>query len=448
MNIPSIYYSLPQFLQNWACSYEGGRRKLTDYGKFTVEFLREYEQRVNWGNDRLCELRDQKLRKIVKHAYNTVPYYNKLFNDGGINPDAIKTMDDLKVIPVLTKEIVNSHRNELLSTTFPKGKVIIGETGGTTGNAMVMKMTLQNVCEQKAVWLRYYQSLGINIQDWHVMMTHRMVMSPSKKKGDFWRTDKCGKQIFFSPFHLNEETFMAYYNKLVESKVTWIVGFPNRIMLFSSMMLERGLSLNGQITHITTGAESLLGYQKEIINKAFGVTPYQHYGMTEGVANFSEDINHVMRIDEDYSCVELIPEDGHYRIIGTSLNNYVMPLLRYDTKDTATYHVNSDGKRVIDSLDGRIEDYISLPDGRKITSIGLAFHGTLGIREMQFYQHADYSLTMYIVKGIGDFHNDVNSVIQYVKSIVGEDIKMDIEYIDEIPHTKSGKKRLVISEIK
>lgn len=448
MKIPSIYYSLPQSLQNLACSYEGLRRKFTDYGKETNIFLHEYEQRTNWNNDRLCEYRDQKLRDIVRHAYNTVPYYNKLFNEGGINPDSIKTIDDLKVIPILTKNIINSHRDELLSTILPKEKVIIGETGGTTGDAMILKMSLQNVCEQKAVWLRYYKALGINIHDWRVMMTHRMIMSPSKKQGDFWRTDRYGKQIFFSPFHLNEDTFMAYYHKLTESKVSWIVGFPNRIMLFASMMLERGLTLKGQITHITTGAESLLGYQKEIINKAFGVTPYQHYGMTEGVANFSEDVNHTMHIDEDYSCVELIPEDDHYRIIGTSLNNYVMPLLRYDTKDTATYHVDSDGKRVIDSLDGRTEDYISLPDGRKITSIGLAFHGTLGIREMQFYQHADYSLTMYIVKGIGDFHNDVNSVTNYVRSIVGEDIKFNIQYIDEIPHTKSGKKRLVISEIK
>lgn len=448
MKIPSIYYSLPQFLQNLACSYEGLRRKFTDYGKETNIFLYEYEQRSSWSNDRLCEYRDQRLREIVRHAYNTVPYYNKLFNEGGINPDSIKTIDDLKVIPILTKTIVNSHKDELLSTALPKGKVIIGETGGTTGDAMILRMSLQNVCEQKAVWLRYYKALGIDIDDWRVMMTHRMIMSPSKKQGDFWRTDRYGKQLFFSPFHLNESTFMAYYNKLAESKVSWIVGFPNRVMLFASMMLERGLTLNGQITHITTGAESLLGYQKEIIEKAFGVTPYQHYGMTEGVANFSEDINHAMHIDEDYSCVELIPDGNHYRIIGTSLNNYVMPLLRYDTKDTATYHVDSDGRRVIDSLDGRTEDYISLPDGRKITSIGLAFHGTLGIREMQFYQHADYSLTMYIVKGIGDFENDVNSVIDYVRGIVGEKIKFDIRYVEQIPHTKSGKKRLVISEIK
>lgn len=448
MKIPSIYYKLPRPLQNLACSYEGLRRKWSLYDKYTNHFLMQYEQRKGWDNNQICEYRDHKLQIMVKHAYNTVPYYRRIFNEGGINPDSIKNIDDLKILPILTKDIINTHKDELISTNLPKGKIINGETGGTTGNSMTIKMTLQNICEQKAVWQRYYKSLGIPINTWHAMMTHRMIMSPSQKDTKYWRYNYPGKQIFFSPFHLNEETFLSYYQTLIKNKIQWIVGFPNRIMLFASMMLERNLSLNGQIKFITTGAESLLGYQKEIITKAFGVIPYQHYGLTEGVANFSEDINHIIHIDEDYSCVELLPEDNHYKVIGTSLNNFVMPLLRYDTKDTVTYHITANGKRIIDSIDGRTEDYISLPDGRKITSIGLAFHGTLGIREMQFYQHSDYSITMYIVKGVGNFQSDVQKVIEYVKNILGNEISFDIKYTNEIPHTKSGKKRLVISELK
>lgn len=448
MKIPSIYYQLPQPFQNMACSFEGLRRKLFSYDRLTQEYLTQYLERNKWSNEQICEYRDKRLQSLIEYAYQYVPYYTKLFNEGGINPKSIKRLDDLYKIPVLTKDIINKHQKDLISGQLSKEKILTGETGGTTGDAMTILLTQENISEQKAVWLRYYRNLGIDTKQWRAMMTHRMIIAPNKTSRNYWRYDYIGKQMFFSPFHLNEETFMSYYEALKKSKINWIVGFPNRITLFASMMLERKLSLEGQIKYITTGAESLLGYQKNIISKAFGIIPYQHYGMTEGVANFSEDINHVMRVDEDYSCVEFLPEDKHYRIIGTSLNNYVMPLIRYDTKDTANYHIGSNGVRIIDSLDGRTEDYLSLPNGRKITSIGLAFHGTLGIREMQFYQHADHSITMYIVKGIGDFENDVNKVFAYVKNILGDEVKLKTVFTDSIPHTKSGKKRLVISEIK
>lgn len=447
MKIPPFYYKLPVSLQNMAVSYEGFRRKYFSYNKLTRKHLFEYEKRNHWSYEQKCEFRDEQLKKIVHHAYTTVPYYHNLFDEGGINPDSIKHLDDLKVLPILTKDIINSHFEELISNAFDKSKMINGETGGTTGSATIIKMSIDNVCEQKAVWQRYYRNLGINIDAWHAMMTHRMIMSPQNKRPPYWRYDVCGKQLFYSPFHLNEETFPKYFESLKKSGIEWIVGYPNRLMLFASLMLENNMSLDGQIKFITTGAESLLGYQIDIIEKAFGVRPYQHYGQTEGVANFSQDKDYIMHIDEDFSCVELIPEDSYYRVIGTSLNNFAMPLLRYDTKDTVTYHIDRKGERIVDSIDGRIQDYITLPDGRKITGIGLAFHGTLGIREMQFYQHDDYSITMYIVKGIGEFESDLNKVISYVRKVLGDDIKFDLQYVNEIPKTKSGKKRLVISEI-
>src|SRR5690606_22846762 len=116
-----------------------------------------------------------------------------------------------------------------------------------------------------------------------------------------------------------------------------------------------------------------------------------HYGLGECVANFSDNLNHEQLVDEDFAAVEFIPNNGVYKIIGTSLGNYAMPLIRYDTGDLA-YIEKERTPRKVDFIDGRNGEYILLKSGKKVGALSALFSNTEAIVEAQIHQRIDYSL--------------------------------------------------------
>ena len=121
MILEKIYNHAPIWLQNVMCSVAGWRLRRRRYGVAFQKALAEYESHNTWSFDQMCDYRDAHLRKLVRHAYDTVPYYHNLFNDGGVNPDRIRTVDDLQCLPILTKQKIQKDPSRFLSSAFKGG---------------------------------------------------------------------------------------------------------------------------------------------------------------------------------------------------------------------------------------------------------------------------------------------------------------------------------------
>jgi phenylacetate-CoA ligase len=156
--------------------------------------------------------------------------------------------------------------------------------------------------------------------------------------------------------------------------------------------------------------------------------------------------------DQDFAFTEFIPVDEQTpevcRIVGTNYNNPAFPLIRYDTGDIAHIRWEKDGSPSILSIDGRQEDYITLPNGVKLGRLDHIFKDLTEVQEAQIYQPELGKVILRIVKGPNyDTINQEKSVISETRKRVGNDIKINIEYLDSIPKTKSGKLKFVISDI-
>src|SRR5699024_5253454 len=123
--------------------------------------LNEYQSRSNWSYQQKCDYRDKKLREMIEYCYNYVPYYTNLFNEYGINPSRIKTIDDLKQIPIMTKDDVKANINDLVSTKFDKSKMIKSSTSGTTGSGLSFYTIEKTLHEQWATFWRARHNIGI-----------------------------------------------------------------------------------------------------------------------------------------------------------------------------------------------------------------------------------------------------------------------------------------------
>lgn len=444
MDKMAIYSHLPVFAQNLVCSAEGFRIKRNRYGKFFWRALEEYERHDGWSYERIQEFRDHRIQKIVKHCYETVPYYRELFNEQGIDPYSIKHIEDLSKLPILTKAMVKKRPEQFLSSECPDKDILTMHTSGTTGSGFIFKTTQRAVCEQWAVWWRYRRRLGIEFHTWCAVFGGKSVVPVIRQNPPYYRINYPGKQLYFSAYHMSEDKLIHYFNALEKYRPVWLHGYPSSISLLARFMVDHGLKLSYKVKWVTTGAENLLEWQKEIIKKAFAVVPYQHYGMSEGVANISEDRDHRLVVDEDYSCVEFVKKEdsNFYRIIGSSLTNYAMPLLRYDVGDIAEIE-SRDSRRVL-LIDGRDEDYLVLKDGRKIGRLDHIFKDMVNIREAQIFQSENGDIHFRIVKANGYGMRDEKLLKHEIRSRLGIE-PFIIDYLEKIERTKTGKLRFVCS---
>jgi phenylacetate-CoA ligase len=264
MKMMDVYNRLPVWGQNLACFYEGKRIVQTRYSKNFWQFLNEYENRNNWSYEQLCDYRDKRLQKMIKHCYKTVPYYTKLFDEGGIPPNSIKTISDLEVLPILTKDMVKQNIDSLISSIIPRKTIKIHATGGTTGAGLNFRTSNIEEAEQWAVWWRYRRRHGIRSEDWCANFGGKTIVPLSINKPPYWRINKPGKQIFYSSYHLNEDTSDMYAKSLRENEISWIHGYPSNIAVLASEFNRKNFFF--PVRWVTTGAENLYTSQaKEIM---------------------------------------------------------------------------------------------------------------------------------------------------------------------------------------
>lgn len=119
MNVKDLYDRLPVFAQNFACNLQGFYINKTRYNKDFFRTLDEFLLRGTWSVEQRIEYRNKKLQQLVKHCYETVPYYTRTMNRIGLLPCDVKTMEDLSVLPMIDKHTVV---NMMLSFFQPDGE--------------------------------------------------------------------------------------------------------------------------------------------------------------------------------------------------------------------------------------------------------------------------------------------------------------------------------------
>lgn len=451
--LENLYLKLPIAAQHAVCSVEGWRLKRRRLGGSFPELLTEAESRTFWSREQVNAYRDERLHAYVQYCFETVPYYRRRLQECGLSPRDIRTLDDLRHLPLLTKQDAKDHISELISTAVPQRDRIIAHTSGTTGGGLRFMTTLRAVQGHLAVWWRYRRWHGLQLDMWCGYFGGRSVVPASQSRPPFWRYNYPGRQILFSGYHISPSNMDCYLEELQDKRPPWLHGYPSLLALLASHVLERGASRSYTPKWITTGAENLLPQQTDLIERAFGVRPRQHYGMAEAVANISECERGVMHVDEDFAAVELlpVPNGTGRRVVGTNLANFATPLLRYEMQDEVSL---SDKEcecgrpgRVVASVDGRLEDYIVLKNGARLGRMDHIFKDMINVREAQLYQAEPGQIVVRVVRGSRYTADDNALLLREIRLRVGEETDVSIEHVEALERSRAGKLRFVVSEL-
>ena len=453
LDVEALYGKLPISLQNAICSAEGRRLERQRYGTGYQGVLADARQRTWSPVAAATAYRDSRLQAFVNHCSRTVPFYRRWFSENSAKPGDIRTLADLSALPVLTKAEVQANIDDFQSDATPRRERVATHTSGSTGAGLQFSTTSSAIREQYAVWWRYRGWHGLEHGVWCGHFGARSVVPASQKAPPYWRYDRPGRRVMFSGYHMSESRLGAYIEELRERRLPWLHGFPSTLALLAAHVVENGIDLGYDVRWVTVGGENLLAAQAEVMARAFGVRPVQHYGLAEAVANISECERGRLHVDEDFAAVEFLPEPtgASHRIVGCNFTNLATPLLRYDAGDVVT--IDEGGcdcgrpGRVVAAIDGRQEDYVELANGARVGRMDHVFKDMTNIREAQIVQRRAEELEIRIVRGGRYSESDERELLREMVKRVGEGTIVRIRYADHLERGPGGKLRFVVSEV-
>lgn len=427
-------------------------------GRKTLHYLREFENN-QWKNaEDIKKIQNGKLNKMLSHAYDNVPYYREQFHRLRIRPEDIHDAADLARIPVINKDIIRDNFEEFTAKNSDQIPHMMYPTGGTTGRPFHFLKDKDTFDHQNAAAFRAWKWAGLNIGIRYMLIWgHSFDMRNEKKIKTRINRLLTDNQIFFPCFKLTDAIFEKYAKILLGKKPKFLMGYPSPIQLFGRFLKSRNITYNPK--GIITTAEKLYPHQREELERQFGCKVFDDYGSRETSVRASEcDKHEGYHIASENGIIEIIDNglpahDGQIgKVIITDLNNYSMPLIRYENGDMAVASSRQcscgRGLPLLKHIIGRESDIFVTPDGKYIP--GEVFvHAFLDFEGDQ-YQVVQKRIDEIVIKIVRGKHFDekaMGTIKTELEKWLGDKIRINIDYVDRIPVPESGKRRYVISEV-
>lgn len=453
------YGRCPVAVQNLIVSAYGRRILRERFGKEFERFSAFLSRSERAAPEEIRAYQSERLKVVVSHAYETVPYYRELMDGLRLRPTDVASVEDLRRLPVLTRDILIADRERLVSRSADRRGLRLASTSGTTGYPVsVYWDRAVSVANNACLW-RARGWGGVGFGRPYATLMGRMVVPLRQRKPPFWRFNASWNQLILSSYHLDERTVPHYIEKMRESGVEMLEAYPSAAYMLARYMEMTSARL--PLTSVLTSSEPLLPVQRELIEDRFDCRVFDAYSQAERVAFASEcDRHEGLHVFEEYGVVEVLDGDGEPvrpgetgQIVATGLHNIAMPLIRYETGDAATLkkHRCSCGRtlRLLDTVTGKAEDMVVTPGGRMIPGplLSFAFKGISGITRSQLIQDRPDELRVRLVVGDGFQRREEARIRGGLCERIGGDVAIVFEYVDEIPLSSRGKYRWIVSSV-
>ncbi|WP_166264783.1 phenylacetate--CoA ligase family protein [Marinobacter caseinilyticus] len=446
-----LYYSSPVWLQNVLVSAYGYKLFHKRYTGIYHQILRRVRESRFWTPEQIEAYQSEQLFLMAKHCRENIPYYQALFAEYGLHENDFTHTTHLTRLPVLDKETLRSKSDQFRQPGVKP--YIVQHTSGSTGTPLALEVNEYTYKLAMALLVEHEEFHGVPFRARRATFAGRMVQPSDRMTPPFTRMNHAEKQKLFSSYHLNADTFPWYQRELSRFQPDELIGYPSAICDLS-MHYQQSQSKPGfQPTAIVTNSETLLEWQRETIESTFGCPVYDYYGTAEYVLFASQGSDQNYHLNPVIGITELLvhdPETATGHLVATSLTNHSMPLLRYNIGDTGQGVPPGPAGTVIHKLgrvNGRVDDYIETPDGRRIGRMDHIFKGVAGIREAQVIQDRPDHCLIKIVEKNYNIKLDKELLKNNFISRTGPEIKIDIEVVKNIPRGSNGKFKSVINEV-
>ncbi|HEX8789912.1 MAG TPA: hypothetical protein VF765_03100 [Polyangiaceae bacterium] len=397
------------------------------------------------------------LRELLAHAGRNVPYWRELFRSTGFDPLGVRSVDDLRALPVLTRAIMQERRDDLVDPALRETNIHKG-TSGSTGVPLRFQY-----CNQSEAWRQATRLRGWGWAGWRIgqRTVYYWGAGPAPVTG--WSARKIQldralkREVYVDAIHQDDASLRSFAETLTRFRPEAIVAYTQALVGFARWVNDQG-ARDWPDVRIVCAAESVLPGDREALVAAFGPHVFETYGSRETMLVAAECEKHNgMHLSEENLLVEIV-RDGRAAkpgesgdVVVTDLHNFGMPFIRYANGDVAT--LADDGPcpcgrslRRIARVEGRIAD--TMRDAKGGTVPGMLFVTVLQEARMNAFQATQLKsgvVDLKVVRGRewdeARFQSTMRRAEAYFKGF-----PIRVTYCDEIPAGPSGKRQPIVVE--
>lgn len=396
-----------------------------------------------------------KLQLLINHAYRNVPFYKELFDKNGIKPEDIKTVEDLKKIPILEKSDIQNNYYNLSANNVPK--VYNRTTTGSTGMPLKLLYDKKSKLIEIALMERFSAGIGKAIGSRQIILWGRVNNSRKVRFKQFVQ------KIFYNietinVYKLDDKGYSDIAGELSKCPNIHLRGYTNSIYMLACKLSDSKTTVN--IDAVSVTAEKLHKFQRDLIEKHLTKNLYDQYGCGE-TNSLAFECNHHKGLHHafEHSILEIANDDGSIAnkegaALITNLDNFAMPLIRYRNGDIIKLsdQACTCGRSglLIESIQGRLYDFIEGTNGVNVHSAFLdhvlddsGLFSKFKVRELRIIQTRKNEL---VVQYVSDSKIPLKNFSFFENTIIEQLGKMNFLYVKKvsISNTLTGKHRFVV----
>jgi phenylacetate-CoA ligase len=469
-----LYHALPYPLRCLAASARGWRLSSWRYGRETDRLVEGALERETWSANQWSVWREERLDHILQRAVNRIPFYREYWEKQkaeskkqkptiGVQPKddvARGGWQELQNWPVLKKAELRSRPELFVAEDCDRRRMFCEHTSGTTGTPLALWKSRDTVRQWYALfearWRRWY---GLSRHDRWAILGGQLVTPFAQKQPPFWVWNAVGHQLYLSTYHITPRNAAAYVEALKQHRVTYLWTYSSAAHALAHFVLEQNLQ-PPELKAVITNAEPLYQQQRETIAQAFNCRVFETYGMCEMPCAASECLHGGLHLWPEAGVSEVLRDDADGpvepgetgRLVCTGLINQDMPLVRYEVGDRAALapvgQSCSCGRSLplLLTVQGRSDDVIITPDGRRIGRLDPVFKAGWPIREAQVIQESLAVIRVRLVPS-GGFNDAIQDAVSLELRARLGNMKIEFEKLAEIPRGSNGKFRSVICNL-
>jgi phenylacetate-CoA ligase len=417
-----------------------------------------------WSREEFAQYQLDQLRQTLERAYRLSPYYREKFDRAGVAPADLRSLEDIRLFPTLSKDELRDNIDRMISPDVDRRKLMNFCTGGTTGPGVVIPFEekYRNRC-RGFVW-HLWERIGYQPKHLAALLQHREC--PPDINDGIWYMEKPSNAMVLSAHRLSPKTIPAYLQAIKAHKPRVLIAYPSLAYLFASYAKAAGWN-EKLFELVILGSETLYEFQRRELEAFFQAPVRIHYAHIESCALFGYcETSNVYHVQMEYGLSEFLREDGSPagpgevgEIVATNFENHALPLVRYKTGDLAE---PAEGRcacgrdyPLVEKIHGRKADLIHTPSGAAHSPILIEFlmdklllAGQDHFADLQVVQPAVDKIVVRVVPGNVFVREDVESFCRLLDEELNHEIQISIDLVDEIPRTERQKKCLVVSEVR
>jgi phenylacetate-coenzyme A ligase PaaK-like adenylate-forming protein len=422
-----------------------------------LDFLRGSER---WSRDRLADFQLGELRALLEHAAREVPLYRSLFAEHGVAVETIRSLDDLRRLPLVDRDTLRHRGGEAVAPAHAS-RAIWKSTSGSSGAPLRLAHDRGSYDWRVAARIRGYAWAGARDGERTTHLWTSQSFPPTRR----WPRAKIHvhqtllRQQFLDVFRVSPDTVRGYVERMARFRPRHLVAYARHLYHFAREM-ERQAIPPPALEGIVLGVEGVTPDEVRVIETVFGCPAFNTYGSREFLLIAAQcEARLGLHLTEENLIVEVLRDGRPARpgetgeVVVTDLHNLAMPFIRYRVGDLARLGEGAcpcgRAHRTLEAIDGRLMDAITTAQGRVVP--GPFFSHVLKefseIARYQVVQHEPRRVSVKLVleRPLADAR--LVQARRALAMVLGDGTDVTFEIVASIPLTAAGKHRLTLSEV-